>query len=41
VLEQRRREPGELVVGGRAWELLEGKLGVDRVPVDDGVGDEV
>ena len=41
VLEDRGRKPGELVGGGLAWELVEGELGVDRVPVDDRVGDQV
>jgi hypothetical protein len=41
VLEQRRRQPGELVAGGLVAKLVEGELDVDRVPVDDRVGDEV
>jgi RimJ/RimL family protein N-acetyltransferase len=35
VLEQGRREPSELVAGEIVWEVVEGVLGVDRVPVDD------
>jgi hypothetical protein len=41
VLEQGRCEPSELVAGEIVWEVVEGVLGVDRVPVDDRVGDEV
>jgi hypothetical protein len=35
VLEQGRCEPSELVAGEIVWEVVEGVLGVDRVPVDD------
>ena len=38
---QRWREAGALVAGGLGRELVEGVLGVDRVPVDDRVGDKV
>jgi hypothetical protein len=41
VLKQRWREAGALVAGGLGREGVEGVLGVDRVPVDDRVGDEV
>ncbi len=37
---QRWREAGALVAGGLGRELVEGVLGVDRVPVDDRVGDK-
>jgi hypothetical protein len=35
VLEQGRCEPSELVAGEIVWEVVEGVLFVDRVPVDD------
>jgi hypothetical protein len=41
VLEERRGEPGELVVVRVVAEFVECALYVDRVPVDDRVGDEV
>ncbi len=41
MLEERRGESGELVAGGLVAEFVECPLDVDRVPVDDRVGDEV
>ena len=41
MLEDRRREPRELVAGGLVAELVERVLDVGRVPVDDRVGDKV
>jgi len=41
VLKQRWREAGALVAVGLGRKRVEGVLGIDRVPVDDRVGDEV
>jgi len=41
MLGQCRRQPRELNGVGLTFELVEGALDVDRVPIDDRVGDEV